>query len=94
MNIIEQGRRFVQWLRELAGRSAKDWRVCLHCGSTVTCKNGTYMRHPWSLVGKLEVRVQRHKCRECGRSYSEESALLERGSWYVWERHRFAIEHW
>jgi len=94
MNIIEQGRRFVQSLRELAGRSDKDWRVCLHCGSTVTCKNGTYMRHPWSLVGKLEVRVQRHKCRECGRTYSEESPLLVRGSWYAREVHRFTIDHW
>lgn len=94
MNIIEQGRRFVQWLRELAGRSAKDWRVCPYCGSTVTCKNGNYLRRPWSLDGKLEVRVQRHKCCECGRTYSEESPLLVRGSWYAREVHRFTIDHW
>jgi len=94
MNIIEQGRRFVQWLRELAGRSARDWRVCPHCGNTMTWKNGSYLRHPWSLDGKLKVRVQRHKCYGCGRTYSEESPLLVRGSWYARDVHRFAIDHW
>ena len=38
MNIIEQGKQFVQWLKELAERKAWDWRRCPSCGSTLTHK--------------------------------------------------------
>ena len=92
MNIIEQGRRFVQRLRGLASRSAKKWRECPHCGSTVTCKNGWYVRHPWFLGGQEEVRVQRNECHACSRTYSEMSPLLVRGSWYAREVHRFTTD--
>ena len=74
MNIIERGRVFVQKIKELAGRSWWEWRCCPHCGSTLTIKNGTYRRYPWTLEGRQEVRVQRHLCRRCGKSYAEESA--------------------
>ena len=94
MNIIERGRRFVQSLRELASRSGWDWRRCPCCGGTVTHKNGTYVRRPWTLCGRQEVRVQRYLCHGCGRSYSERSPLLVQGSWYAREVHRCAIDHW
>jgi len=94
MNIIERGRAFVQSLRELASRSVWDWRRCPNCGSTITHKNGSYVRRPWTLNGRQEVRVQRHLCRDCGRTYSERSPLLVRGSWYAREVHRYAIDHW
>jgi hypothetical protein len=94
MNIIERGRRFLQGLRELAGRSVWDWRRCPRCGDSLTQKWGTYTRHPWFLAGRQEVRVQRHRCLPCGRTYSEGSALLVRGSWYAREVHRCAIDHW
>jgi len=94
MNIIERGRAFVQSLRELASRSVWDWRSCPHCDSTMTHKNGGYVRHPWTLDGRQGVRVQRHLCHDCGHSYSERSALLVRGSWYAREVHRCAIDHW
>ena len=94
MNIIEQGKRFVQSLRQLAGRSVWQWRRCPHCGSTHTCKNGSYTRHPWFFEGRGDVRVQRHLCHDCGRTYSERSALLVRGSWYARDVHRWAIDHW
>lgn len=94
MNIIEQGQRFVQSLRQLAGRAVWQWRRCAHCGSTHTCKNGSYTRHPWFFEGRRDVRVQRHHCHDCGRTYSEQSALLVRGSWYAREVHRQAIDHW
>ena len=94
MNIIERGRRFVQSLRELASRSAWDWRRCPRCGSTMTHKHGYYVRHPWTLDGRGAVRVQRHLCHGCGRTYSERSPLLVRGSWYAREVHRCAIDHW
>jgi len=94
MNIIEQGKRFVQSLRQLAGRAVWQWRRCAHCGSMHTCKNGSYRRHPWFFEGRGDVRVQRHLCHDCGRTYSEQSALLVRGSWYAREVHRWAIDHW
>ncbi len=94
MHIVERARAFVQSLRALAERSAWEWRRCPRCGATLTCKNGSYRRHPWFLEGRREVRVQRHWCHGCRRSYSERSALLVRGSWYAREVHRCAIDHW
>lgn len=94
MNIMEHGRAFVASLRELAGRSAWVWKRCPHCGSTWTIKNGSYERRPWELAGRETVRVQRHKCHSCERTYSEPSAQLVRGSWYAREVHRAAIDHW
>ena len=94
MNIIERGRAFLQSLKEVAGRSAWDWRRCPHCGDTLTCKWGSYERWPWGFAGRQQVRVQRHHCACCRRTYSEQSALLVRGSWYAREVHRAAIDHW
>ena len=94
MNIIERGSAFLQSLRELAGRSAWDWKRCPQCGSTLTIKNGGYRRHPWFLERRATVRVQRHWCHGCHSSYSEQSALLVGGSWYAREVHRAAVDHW
>lgn len=94
MNIIERGRAFLQSLQVLAGRSAWEWRRCPHCGSRLTIKNGSYVRRPWFLTGRQTVRVQRHWCHACHRSYAEQSALLVRGSWYGREVHRAAVDHW
>jgi transposase-like protein len=94
MNIIERGKQFVQQLRELASRSAWDWRRCPQCGSTDTIRNGTRKVNPWTLEGRQEVRIQRHLCYGCRGSYSEQSAFLVRGSWYAREVHRFALDHW
>jgi hypothetical protein len=94
MNIIERGRAFLQSLRELAGRSAWDWKRCPQCGSRLTIKNGSYQRRPWFLERRETVRVQRHWCHACHRSYSEQSALLVGGSWYAREVHRAAVDHW
>lgn len=94
MNIVERGRAFANWLHELAARSAWDWKQCPHCGSRVTIKNGSYTRHPWGLEGRERVRVQRHLCRACQRSYAEESPLLVARSWYTRGVHRAAIDHW
>jgi len=94
MNIIERGKEFVQSLHQLLQRSAWDWRRCPRCGSTLTVKNGGYFRHPWTFQGRQAMRVQRHNCDGCGRSYSEGSALVARGSWYAREVHRFAVDGW
>lgn len=91
MNIIERGKTFVQSLAQLGKEYS---RRCPHCGSTVTSKWGSYRRRPWFFEGRKSVRVQRHRCEECGRTYSEPSALLVRGSWYAREVHRSAIDHW
>lgn len=100
MHIIERGKVFLGLLRDLAGRTAWDWRRCPACGGTLTCKWGSYPRYPWTLVGRQVVRVQRHRCEPCsarqGRhvTYAETSAWLVRGSWYAREVQRCAIDHW
>jgi len=60
----------------------------------MTCKYGAYVRRPWFLEGRREVRVQRHRCHSCRRTYAERSALLIRGSWYAREVHRLGIDQW
>jgi len=94
MNIIERGRVFVQKLQAIANRSVWGWRHCPRCGSTRTYKNGGYKRYPRTLAGRKAVRIQRHWCQACGRSYVEERAWLVRGSWYGREVHRCAVDHW
>ncbi len=94
MNIIERGRSFVQSLLALIARTAWDWKRCPQCGSTLTIKNGSYTRKPWFFSGRQTVRVQRHLCHACGQSYSEQSPLLVRGSWYAREVRRSAVDHW
>lgn len=94
MNIIARAQRFVQSLRDLGGRSVWDWRRCPRCASTLTHCHGAYTRHPWFLEGQRPVRVQRHRCQACRRTYSEGSPLLIAGSWYAREVHRLAIDHW
>ena len=94
MNIVERGKAFLKQLQELANRTAWDWKHCPHCGSWWTIKNGSYWRHPWSLAGRESIQVQRHLCHECGKTYSETSPLLVRGSWYAREVHRAAVDHW
>ena len=93
-NILERGLAFLQWLMSLSQRTAWDWRRCPQCGGHETCKWGGYTRHPWFLTGRQAVRVQRHYCKTCRKTYSETSALLIRGSWYAREVHRSAIDHW
>ena len=94
MNIVERGIVFLQSLGELADRRAWDWKRCPHCGSMLTIKNGGYQRRPWLLAGRQQVRVQRHLCHECHRTYGEQSALVVRGAWYGREVQRAAIDHW
>jgi lysophospholipase L1-like esterase len=94
MNIIHRGQAFLQCLRELAGRRAWDWRRCPRGGETLTRKHGGYWRSPWFFAGRERVRIQRHWCYGCRRSYAERSPLLVGGSWYAREVHRCAIDHW
>lgn len=94
MNIIERGKQFVESLCELLQRSAWDWRRCPYCGSRLTHKNGSYTRRPWTLAGRQVVRVQRHRCEVCRRTYSERSPLWVSGSWYGREVRRCAVDWW
>lgn len=94
MNIIERGRTFLQGLRKIAERTVWDWRRCPYCGDTLTCRWGSYPRRPWLLTGRQALRVPRHRCEPCGRTYSERSALLVRGGWYAREVRRAAIDQW
>jgi transposase-like protein len=94
MNIVERGRQFLQSLRDLATRSAWEWRRCPTCGDTQTQRWGTYRREPWFLDGRKVVLVPRHWCTRCRKTYSEQSALLVRGGWYSREVRRCGIDHW
>ena len=94
VNILERARSFVQELQELGQRTWWDWKRCPRCGSTLTICNGGYLRKPWTLSERTEMRVQRHRCYGCGRSYSETSPALVRGSWYAREVHRLGMDHW
>ena len=94
MNIVERGQAFLKQLQELASRTVWDWKRCPHCGSWWTIKNGGYLRYPWGFGGRDSVRVQRHLCHDCQKTYSETSPLLARGSWYYREVHRAAVDHW
>lgn len=94
MNIISQAKKFVESLHSLASRTARDWRHCPLCGSTLTCKYGSYTRRPWFFEGRQVVRVQRHRCHSCRHTYSESSAWLLPRSWYAREVHRAAIDQW
>lgn len=94
MNIVEQGRAFVESLRSLVQRSAWDWRRCPYCGERETYKNGSYVRHPWTFEGRKRVRVQRHRCRRCRRSYAEQVAWLAARKWYGREVQRYAVDQW
>lgn len=99
MNIVDRGKAFLHGLRELAGRTAWNWRRCPFCGGTLTVKWGSYTRHPWTLAGRQTVVVPRHRCEPCsvarGRhvTYAETSPWLVRGSWYAREVHRFTLDH-
>jgi hypothetical protein len=92
MTIIERGRAFLDHLRELSARTTWDWRRCPQCGGAHTQRWGSYPRHPWTLTGRQTLRIPRHWCVTCQRSYSEEQPLLVRGSWYAREVHRAAID--
>ncbi len=76
MNVIERGKAFVASLWALAGRTVWDWKRCPHCGSTLTIKNSSYMQQPWFFSGRQAVRMQRHLCQACGKTYAEQSPLL------------------
>jgi Transposase, Mutator family len=93
MNIVERGRKFLLSLKDVANRTAWEWRRCPTCGDTLTQKWGTYTREPWFLDGRQVVVIQRHWCTVCRATYSERSALLVRGGWYARDVRRCAIDH-
>ena len=92
MNIIEKAKAFVHSLEALAKKTAWEWRECPRCGNDDTIRYGTYRVHPWFLDGRREVVIQRHYCRSCRKTYSEQSPYLVRGSWYAREVHRFGVD--
>jgi transposase-like protein len=94
MNIIERGRAFVESLRALSKRGARDWQRCRHCGSRATIRNGGYARRPWGEEGRGERRMQRHLCHNCHKTYTERSADLVERSWYTRAVHRKVLDQY
>jgi len=70
------------------------FQTSVDTGSWLTIKNGSYTRRTWLFTGRQCVRVQRHLCRACAKSYSEQSPLLVRGSWYSRQVRRSAVDRW
>lgn len=94
MSILKYARHVVEWMKAFAHPSAWHWKTCLHCGSTVTVRNGSYTRHPHTVGGPAVVRIQRHLCRDCGRTYAEQPPQLVPHSWYGRGVHRMGIDLW
>lgn len=92
MNILQRSAEFVHALTELRDRTAAAWRKCPHCGSENTILYGFYYRHPWALFRRLDVRVQRHRCKRCGKTYAETSPDLVFKSWYTRSVHRLCVD--
>ena len=92
MNILERSAVFVQLLKDLGQRKETGCRQCPHCKSFNTIRYGYYTRRPWDMGERLTVLVQRHKCHNCKRSYSEESPELVYKSWYTRPVHRFCVD--
>ena len=94
MNIIERAQAFVEHMVGLRTKDAEAWRKCPRCGKSNTCCWGSYPRRPQTLKGPQEIRVPRHYCKDCRRTYSEESPPVGRGRWYGREVQRAAMDHW
>lgn len=94
MNIIEQAQAFVQHMADLLKKDPDAWRECPHCHSNNTWRYGSYKRRPQTLNGPQEILVPRHYCRDCKKTYGEQSPLVGRGRWYGRDVQRMAIDHW
>ena len=79
MSLIADAKAFVDKLL----RRADDPRRCPQCGLTLTKKNGGRHRSPRDLGGIRSVRMQRHWCFTCMRSYSEELPDIAPHHWYT-----------
>jgi transposase-like protein len=94
VNIVEQGKAFVQRLVGLEAKGEREWRVCPRCGGKDTIKNGGRRVRRWMLDGRKGERIQRHWCWGCGRGYEEDSAERVRGSWYGRDVRRMVVDLW
>ena len=94
MHIVARARAFVESLRRLAQRSERGWRHCPVCGSWQVHRHGTYTRHPWTIEGRQEVRIQRYQCQRCRVTYSESLPDLPPGRWYARSVQRYAMDQW
>ena len=94
MSIIERGRQFLHWLRNLEQRTPWEERQCRHCQSHETWKHGSYVRHPWTLRGRQSLVMQRYRCRRCGRTFTPAASVVARRCWYGREVRRCAIDLW
>lgn len=94
MNMIEGAGGFVQELVELASRLPWAWRRCPHCGSRTSIKWGKYKRHPWFLHGQETIEVQRYRCSDCGKTYSEKFWWIRPKCRYTRQVQRKAIDFW
>lgn len=94
MSIIERGRQFLHWLRNLERRTPWEERQCRHCQSQETWKHGSYVRHPWTLRGRQSLVMQRYRCRRCGRTFTPAASVVAQRCWYGREVRRCAIDLW
>jgi len=94
MTIMERGRGFLQWVRELAQRTPWDERRCPTCQGHDTWKHGSYRRRPWTLAGRQTIAIQRYWCRRCRRTFTPALVMVERRCRYGRDVRRCAIDLW
>lgn len=87
MNILERARAFVQSLLK-----APEGHVCPYCGKRYTKRHGSYERTLRDVGGAQEVRIQRHWCHLCQRSYSEPDRRFGRYQRYARRVQRKALD--
>jgi len=91
MNIIERGRAFAQSLRELAGRTRGTGSAAL-VWHNADDQEWQLPAAAVFLSGRQTVRVQRHLCHGCGKSYASGRRCWW-GELVCAEVHRAAVDH-
>lgn len=94
MHIVARARAFVESLRRLAQRRDQDMRHCPSCGGHHVYRHGHYVRHPWTMAGRVTLAVQRYRCQDCRATYSEPLAEVAPGRWYARSVQREAMDAW
>ncbi len=94
MHIVARALAFVESLRRVAQHREFELRRCPICGSQHVYRHGHYLRHPWTMEGRVTLAVQRYRCQDCRATYSAPSAEVAPGRWYARSVQRQSMDAW
>lgn len=94
MHIVARALAFVESLRRLTQRRERDLRRCPICGSQHVYRHGHYVRHPWTMQGRVTLAVQRYRCQDCRATHSDTLAEVAPGRWYARSVQRQTMDAW